>query len=60
VPLGVRVEIELEGAETADDVLRRVGAVDTEHELLRPPLDELALRGPDVIAAGQVVASKAS
>ena len=44
VHLRMRVEVELERAEAAHDVLRRIGAVDAQHELLRPVLRELASR----------------
>src|ERR671934_381096 len=45
VHLRVLVEVELEGAEATDDVLRRVGAVDAQDEELRPALGDLALGG---------------
>ena len=50
----MRLEVELEGAEAADDVLRRIGAVDAEDQLLGAPLDQVALGGQNLVALGKV------
>src|SRR5437016_5266186 len=51
----MRIEVELEGAEAADDVLRRIGAVDAEDQFLRAPLEEVALGSQHVIALGKLL-----
>jgi hypothetical protein len=55
VHLDVRIQVELERAKAADDVLRRIGAVDAEDELLRPARDELPLGGEHSVATRQLV-----
>src|SRR5262245_64238249 len=51
----MRSEVLTEGLEPANDVLRRIGAIDPDDHPLAAPLLELARLREDVIAAGQLV-----
>ena len=55
VRVGLGLEVELVGAEAAHDVLRRVGPVDAEDQLLRPPLDQLTLGREHRLALRQLL-----
>src|SRR5205085_10224321 len=44
VHLRMRFEVELVGTKAPDDVLRRIGSVDSYDQALRSPLDDLPLR----------------
>jgi hypothetical protein len=55
VQLRVVLEQALERAETPDDVLRRIGAIDPEDELLRAVLQELPLQLKDLGARRELV-----
>src|SRR5262245_14843634 len=53
--LGMRPEIELERAEPANDVLRRIGAIDPDDELLGPAREDLFLGLEHGLALRQLV-----